>query len=160
VHLLLNGLVGVIVGWRAALAIPIAVFLQAFLFSHGGFLAVGVNSFVMTLPALLAGCSFPLLVRVSSGARSWLPSALVGFSAAAWVLSLVFSAGLVYVRMTASSGAVFWQTAVDHALSITIHPATLLAAGLVSAVAVWGERKLKNAPEFAIGLVVGELLCS
>ena len=29
VHLLLNGLVGVILGWRAALAIPVGLFLQA-----------------------------------------------------------------------------------------------------------------------------------
>src|SRR5262249_23244151 len=36
VHLLLNGLLGVILGWRAALAIPIGLFLQFELFSHGG----------------------------------------------------------------------------------------------------------------------------
>src|SRR5258708_4692399 len=36
VHLLLNGLVGVILGRRAALAIPAGLLLQAALLSHGG----------------------------------------------------------------------------------------------------------------------------
>src|SRR5438876_21806 len=36
VHLLLNGLVGVLLGWRAALAIPVGLLLQAILFGHGG----------------------------------------------------------------------------------------------------------------------------
>ena len=35
-HLLLNGLVGVVLGRRAALAIPVGVFMQAFLLQHGG----------------------------------------------------------------------------------------------------------------------------
>ncbi len=67
VHLLLNGLVGVILGRRAALAIPVGLFLQAALLGHGGFLTLGVNSCVMVLPALMAwqlfaffGCLPPL----------------------------------------------------------------------------------------------------
>src|SRR5262245_57519832 len=55
VHLLLNGLVGVVLGWRAALAIPVGLFLQAALLQHGGFGALGVNSCVQLVPALAAG---------------------------------------------------------------------------------------------------------
>ena len=54
VHLLLNGLVGVILGRRAPLAIAVGLFLQAALLGHGGFLPLGVNTCVMSLPALLA----------------------------------------------------------------------------------------------------------
>src|SRR5437588_10055943 len=54
VHLLLNGLLGAVLGWQAAVAIPIGLFLQAALFGHGGFTSIGVNSCVMILPALLA----------------------------------------------------------------------------------------------------------
>jgi cobalt/nickel transport system permease protein len=54
VHLLLNGLVGLILGRRACLAIPIGVALQAFLLGHGGLSAIGVNSCIMLVPALLA----------------------------------------------------------------------------------------------------------
>src|SRR5262245_19877037 len=53
VHLLLNGLLGILLGLRTSIAIPIALFLQAVIPPpHGGVLALGVNSCVMTLPAL------------------------------------------------------------------------------------------------------------
>src|SRR5205809_294545 len=47
VHLLLNGLVGVVLGWRAGLAIGVGLLLQATLIGHGGFTALGVNTCVM-----------------------------------------------------------------------------------------------------------------
>src|SRR5919198_257382 len=37
VHLLLNGLVGVVLGWRAAVAIPVGLAMQVALLGHGGF---------------------------------------------------------------------------------------------------------------------------
>src|SRR5258707_1611107 len=57
-HLLLNGLLGVILGRRAALAIPVGLFLQAALFGHGGVTTPGVNSCVIALPALLRWSPF------------------------------------------------------------------------------------------------------
>jgi cobalt/nickel transport system permease protein len=54
VHLLLNGLVGLLLGRRACLAIPIGVALQAILLGHGGLSTIGINSCTMLLPALLA----------------------------------------------------------------------------------------------------------
>ncbi|HEV3145137.1 MAG TPA: CbiM family transporter [Gemmataceae bacterium] len=53
-HLLLNGLVGLILGRRACLAIPVGIALQAFLLGHGGLSTIGINSCIMILPALLA----------------------------------------------------------------------------------------------------------
>lgn len=75
VHLLLNGLVGVILGWRAALAIPAGLLLQAALLGHGGFTTLGINSCVMVFPALLAGLLFNLLQRVPV---TWLHWFLIG----------------------------------------------------------------------------------
>src|SRR5262249_55750275 len=43
VHLLLNGLVGLILGRRACLAIPVGVALQAFLLGHGGLSTIGID---------------------------------------------------------------------------------------------------------------------
>src|SRR5438132_13694871 len=71
VHLLLNGLVGVILGRRAALAIPVGLFLQAALIGHGGFLTLGVNSCVMVLPALLAAQMFAVFGRLPLSKRQW-----------------------------------------------------------------------------------------
>src|SRR6059058_3243964 len=78
VHLLLNGLVGVTLGRRAALAIPVGLFLQAALLGHGGFTALGVNSCVMTLPALAAAGLFGLLHGRHRLRRSALPGFALG----------------------------------------------------------------------------------
>src|SRR5438132_6705550 len=51
-HLLLNGLVGIILGWRAPLAILLGVTLQAVLIPHGGLSTIGVNTCTEALPAL------------------------------------------------------------------------------------------------------------
>ena len=55
VHLLLNGLAGVLLGLRAGPSIAVGLTLQAVLIGHGGFSALGVNICVMTIPALFAG---------------------------------------------------------------------------------------------------------
>src|SRR5579884_1911996 len=77
VHLLLNGLVGVVLGRRAALAIPVGLALQAALLGHGGFTALGVNAVVLTAPALLAGGLFALLQQIRWLRRPWFRAALV-----------------------------------------------------------------------------------
>src|SRR5262249_12896203 len=94
-HLLLNGLVGVILGWRAFLAIPIGLLLQSLLLSHGGMSALGVNSCVMGLPALGAFLLFRALQRVPWLRHPWFRSALVGLCAFVWLLSLVYSVTLL-----------------------------------------------------------------
>jgi len=77
VHLLMNALVGVILGHRAPLAIVVGLLLQAALLAHGGFLSLGVNAVVIALPALFAGIAFPVLVgRNPTGRRV----SLVGFA--------------------------------------------------------------------------------
>jgi cobalt/nickel transport system permease protein len=58
VHLLLNGLVGVVLGRRAPLAIFIGLGLQAVFLGHGGFTVLGVNTCVLALPALAASWLF------------------------------------------------------------------------------------------------------
>jgi cobalt/nickel transport system permease protein len=82
VHLLLNGLVGVVLGRRAALAIPVGLFLQAALLGHGGFTTLGINSCIMVLPALLAWQMFAGLHRLPFLKRQWFAMGLVvGMSA-------------------------------------------------------------------------------
>lgn len=57
-HMLLNGLVGILLGRRAAVAIPLGLLLQATLLGHGGLTVLGVNTVIMLLPALLVGPLF------------------------------------------------------------------------------------------------------
>ncbi len=54
VHLILNGLVGVILGWSTFPSILVALFLQAVLFSFGGLTTLGVNTFNMAFPGFLS----------------------------------------------------------------------------------------------------------
>ena len=53
-HLLMNGLVGIILGPRAALAIFVGLFLQYWLMPlpHGGLQTLGINTCVLAIPAL------------------------------------------------------------------------------------------------------------
>ena len=62
VHLVLNGLLGIILGWAGFPAILIALFLQAIFFQFGGLVVLGVNTVTMAVPAL---CCYYL-------ARPWL----------------------------------------------------------------------------------------
>ena len=54
VHLVLNGLLGAVLGYYAFPAILIGLFFQAVMFQHGGLTTLGVNATMMGLPALLA----------------------------------------------------------------------------------------------------------
>ncbi len=54
VHLILNGLVGVVLGRRAFVAILLGLVLQALLFGHGGLTVLGVNALMMGGGGLMA----------------------------------------------------------------------------------------------------------
>jgi len=54
VHLILNSIVGIFAGWASFLAILIALFLQAIMFGFGGITTLGVNTFNMAFPSILA----------------------------------------------------------------------------------------------------------
>lgn len=55
VHLVLNGLGGIILGWSLFPAYLVALLLQAILFQFGGLVVLGVNTTAMALPGVLAG---------------------------------------------------------------------------------------------------------
>jgi cobalt/nickel transport system permease protein len=67
VHLVLNGLMGLVLGWAAFPAILIALLLQALFFQFGGLTAVGVNTLMMALPAV--ACYYLLNRAVRSGSK-------------------------------------------------------------------------------------------
>jgi cobalt/nickel transport system permease protein len=153
VHLLLTGLIGVVLGSRAALAIPIGLFLQAALFQHGGFDSLGVNSCVMVLPALGAWQLFGLLRRLPGVRRPGFRSALVALAVFSWVMCLLASVALLW----ASFGTDGRSLAFAAAGRLALHPLSLTAAAGVALIAAWLERRLENRPEFPVGLLVGEL---
>jgi cobalt/nickel transport system permease protein len=152
-HLLLNGLVGVLLGRRAALAIPIGLVLQYFLLTHGGFYTLGINTCILLLPALLASVAFTTLRNAPRLRQAWFRNALIGISGLAWALNGVYSVTLLVSNHLLNTGT----PELDTAAAVTLHPATLAGALLCALVFVWLAGRLKTAPEFALGLVVGEV---
>jgi cobalt/nickel transport system permease protein len=160
VHLLLNGLLGVVLGRRAGLAIPIGLGLQVAFLAHGGFTTIGINSCILVLPALLAWQLFAILHRVPWLRQPWFCAALVAVGALMWVLGLIYSVTLLCTNRLTELETLdigFRLVQLTSANTVTFHPLTLAGAALLAAGAAWLEHRLENAPEFSLGLLVGEL---
>ncbi|KAI94238.1 cobalamin biosynthesis protein CbiM [Rhodomicrobium udaipurense JA643] len=67
VHLILNGLTGILLGWAAFPAIAVALLLQAVLFGFGGLVVLGVNIMNMAIPAVL--CCYLFQAVAGNGAN-------------------------------------------------------------------------------------------
>ncbi len=86
VHLILNGLLGTVLGYFAFPAILIGLFFQAIMFQHGGLSTLGVNAVMMGIPAILAYHIFQLRHLFKHSNRILL--AIFGFLAGAIGLGL------------------------------------------------------------------------
>jgi cobalt/nickel transport system permease protein len=77
VHLILNGLLGIVLGWAAVPAIFVGLLLQALLFGYGGITVLGVNTAIIGLPAVM--CHDLFAQRLRQGERfAWLWGAAAG----------------------------------------------------------------------------------
>ncbi len=95
VHLILNGLLGIILGWAAFPAILAGLALQALFFQFGGLAVLGVNTVTMAGPAVLMHyCCRPWLRR--SGAARPVAAFVAGAGA------VLFSGLLLAVAMGVS----------------------------------------------------------
>jgi cobalt/nickel transport system permease protein len=65
-HLILNGLVGILLGWAAFPAILVALILHGVFFQFGGITTLGVNTIIMALPAVFCYLIFGKLIHKSS----------------------------------------------------------------------------------------------
>lgn len=93
VHLLLNGLMGLLLGWTAVPALLVALVLQAAFFGFGGVLVLGVNTMNMAVPALVCALAVaPLARRVA-------PRRLFWVGAAAGTLGVLLTAVLVALSL-------------------------------------------------------------
>ena len=63
VHLILNGVIGILLGWAVFPAILVALTLQAIFFQFGGITTLGVNTVNMALPAVLCYYMFGRLIQ-------------------------------------------------------------------------------------------------
>jgi len=150
VHLVLNGLVGVLLGWAAFPAILIALFLQAVFFGAGGLLALGVNTVTMAAPAVTVGCLFSGATRAKSNAAAL----VAGFAAGAMGILL----GLVLWAAAMTAARAEFRTLSQAAVLANLGLAVI--EGLVTASAVAFLRKVRpellEAPLLPAGLEVSD----
>lgn len=99
-HLLLNGLMGLMLGWVAVPALAVALILQAALFGFGGLAVLGVNLLNMALPALVCALLLrPWLHRATSSRDFWL------IGAAAGVMGVLLTAVMLSLSLALSGKA-------------------------------------------------------
>lgn len=132
VHLILNGLIGGVLGRRAMLAIAVGLVLQALLLHHGGLEALGVNACIVGIPAILVGMLYPLLRRM--GVPSFARGAILGSGAAGASVALNF---LVLL----AGGKDDWDTLAR--LVLLAHLPVVLIEGLLLGVVVRYLEKVK-----------------
>ena len=125
IHLILNGLVGVLLGKRAFPAIMLGVVLQSF-FGFGGLSVIGVNSVMLGGGALVAYGVWQLRHKVSIRNKE------VIFGGLAGALGIFFS-GIILSLALVASGEVFNDAAV---LALEWHVVLMIIEGVVTGACV------------------------
>ncbi len=101
VHLVLNGLVGLMLGAFAYPAIVVGLFFQVVVFGHGGLTTLGINAAIMGIPALLAGGIFRASRRVIGTGFSAFLAGAVGVG-----LAVLLFYGVVIAALVGSSSGI------------------------------------------------------
>jgi cobalt/nickel transport system permease protein len=125
IHLIMNGLVGLLLGWAAFPAILVALLLQGVFFQYGGITTLGVNTIIMALPAVTCYHLFaPLL---NKGRKVTLVAAFAcGFCA------VLFGAVIVGLALMFTEEG-FLEVAT---LVVTAHIPVMIIEGLITAFTV------------------------
>jgi len=132
-HLVLNGLIGLLLGWPAFSAILVGLSLQALLFQFGGITSLGVNTFNMALPAVV---SF-YLFRLFSSKHN--PYVLVFSGFLCGVVGILGSALLVGLSLV-TTGEAFLTVA---KLIVIAHLPIMIIEGVITATAVVSLNKVR-----------------
>ncbi|NVO28619.1 cobalt transporter CbiM [Donghicola sp. C2-DW-16] len=133
VHLILNGLAGLVLGWAAFPALFVGLVLQAVFFGFGGLTVLGVNAVNIAGPAVLAGLLFSRLITRGTPAQGAVWGGVGG----------AFASGLTTVAVAAClmlSGDAFIPAA---KLVFVAHIPVIIIEGLLTAAAVYLARKVK-----------------
>jgi cobalt/nickel transport system permease protein len=132
VHLVLNGIVGLLLGWGAFPAILVALTLQALFFQFGGITTLGINTVVMATPAVL--CYF-LFSRMSRRK----PTAALAAAFACGFLSVFLSAILVGLALVFTQENFLKVSA----LIVSANLPVMVIEGIVTALCVAFLRKVQ-----------------
>ncbi|MEL0629077.1 cobalt transporter CbiM [Psychromonas aquatilis] len=136
VHLIMNGLLGIILGWVAFPALLVALLLQVIFFGFGGLLVLGANTLNIALPAVI------IYYLCYQGVRHDSPKV-----AAIWAAIGGAAAILITALMVAFSLALSGESFVLAAKAVVpAHIPIMLIEGFVSYAAMYLIHTVK--PEF------------
>lgn len=132
VHLILNGIVGLMLGWGAFPTILVALVLQGVLFQFGGLTTLGVNTLIMAAPAVACYYLFGPLVHRRR------PMALTG----------AFACGFASILLAAAVAGAALMFTEAHFLEVTVlivsaHLPIMVIEGLITAFCVAFFRKVQ-----------------
>ena len=126
IHLILNGLAGVVLGWRAFPAIMLGIILQAIIFGHGGITVIGVNTLMMGGGALIAYVVWQQRHRFSFKRKELIFGAMAGATG-------TISSGIVLALALMTTGKAF--NVIAEAVLLAHIPIMLIEAAVVGACA-------------------------
>jgi cobalt/nickel transport system permease protein len=109
-HLILNGLLGLVLGWAAFPVIFVGLLLQGILFQYGGLTVLGVNTFNLAGPATILG----LAGRSALARFGWRMAPFCGLAAGG---GAVLASGLLAALSLSLSGGEFAAAAAAFGLA-------------------------------------------
>jgi cobalt/nickel transport system permease protein len=133
VHLIMNGLAGILLGWAAFPALFVGLVLQAIFFGFGGLTVLGVNTVNIALPAVVVGLMMRRLVA------SGTPTAGAIWAGIGGALAIALTTGVVAISL-AASGDEFIPAA---KLVFFAHTPVMVIEGLLTGFAILLARKVK-----------------
>jgi cobalt/nickel transport system permease protein len=133
VHLVLNGVHGLLLGWAAFPSIFVALTFQMLLFHFGGITVLGLNTLAMAFPAVVVYLLFGKLVSSASNKLALVAGFLAGSLS-------VLGGGFVIAFLLFLSGEHFLEAA---SLALAAHLPVSLLEGFFTSVCVGFLRKVK-----------------
>jgi len=133
VHLILNGVIGVLLGWSAFPAILVALALQGVLFQFGGITTLGINTFNMAFPAIICFYLFNRGIRGENNFIALILAFVCGFLA-------VLLSGIMVAAALVFTGEPFMQVA---KLALIAHLPVMVLEGVLTAFCIGFLRKVR-----------------
>jgi cobalt/nickel transport system permease protein len=145
VHLILNGVVGLLLGWAAFPAILTALLLQAMLFQFGGLTVLGVNTVIMAGPAVI--CYYVCGPLVFKSPPVAVTAAFIAGAGSVFLSGVLVGASLVF------TGENFLEVA---GLVVAAHLPVMVIEGIVTVFCVAFLKKVKPEllPGYSAGIMV------
>lgn len=132
VHLILNGIVGLMLGWSAFPSILVALTLQAVFFQFGGITTLGVNTMIMAFPAVM--CYFLFSRMVHKGPSVALLSAFMCGFLSVFLGAIMVGISLVFTEEN------FLKVA---AMVVFAHIPVMIIEGIITSLCVGFLRKVQ-----------------